>query len=186
MGERWMANINQSSLQHGSSEERKLVYQELCNSYRSIEIFRAQLLGLLPLLSGTGIFFLLNDIFANPKKEAFAEYYLGPIGIFGCAITLGLFIYELRGIRNCYRLIATGRTIEGEFCVRGQFSSYSRPILGFIGMRLAACTIYSTVLASWTFVALVPLKFPGTFWIVSLVFGISLVGSLSLVWRASA
>jgi hypothetical protein len=41
-------------------ENLKMAYQEVCTTYRAIDDFRAKLLGLLPLVSGTGIFFLLN------------------------------------------------------------------------------------------------------------------------------
>lgn len=37
-------------------------YQELCNSYRAIDDFRAKLLGFLPLATGTGIFLLLDKL----------------------------------------------------------------------------------------------------------------------------
>lgn len=90
-------------------KDLKVVYQELCNSYRAIDDFRAKLLGFLPLASGTGIFLLVKDETAFEK----AKPYFWAIGLFGFAITLGLFFYEIYGIRICTYLIETGKKLEG-------------------------------------------------------------------------
>ena len=87
-----------------TDEHRKMAYQEVCMSYRAIDDFRAKLLGLLPLVSGTGIFFLLN------MKTT--SVYLGPIGLFGSVVTLGLFLYELSCLQKCQYLIGHGEEIE--------------------------------------------------------------------------
>src|SRR5215204_2208982 len=100
-------------------ENRRVVYQELCNSYRAIDDFRAKLLGFLPLATGTGIFLLVSNLISNvqdvqnpaPKTEvqnlaAKTEVpnlltpetmtaFLWAAGAFGFSITLGLFFYEL-------------------------------------------------------------------------------------------
>src|SRR5262245_16336831 len=72
-------------------EEQLKVYEQLCTSYRAIDDFRAKLLGFLPLVSGSGVFLLLNDAFRNADKGDFARQFLRPIGLFGFVITLGLF-----------------------------------------------------------------------------------------------
>ncbi len=179
-----MTDLNQSLLGSGSpgQAEAKVVYQELCTSYRSIETFRGQLLGLLPLFSGSGIVLLLKSPFTEIMKGVSAGQYIGWVGILGCIVTLGLFSYELRGIRNCYRLIIAGQAIERQFGICGQLLSYPPPHLGFIGMRLAVCMIYSAVFAAWLFVALIPLAFQGAFWIAIGVFCLILALSYALVW----
>src|SRR2546423_10814248 len=68
-------------------------YQEVCTSYHALEDFRTKLLGFLPLASGAGIFFLLNDPFLQPDKQNFLKPFLFPIGLVGAIVTLGLLIY---------------------------------------------------------------------------------------------
>src|SRR5438552_9751159 len=95
-------------------------YQELCNSYRAIDEFRTKLLGFLPLATGAGIV-LLSDALTDEKKKQVAEEFLVPIGIFGFAVTVGLFFYELYGIKKCCHLINVGKQIEEEGGFNGQF-----------------------------------------------------------------
>ncbi len=58
------------------------MYKEVCAGYHAIADFRAKLLGLLPLASAGGIFFLLSDALTDVKKKEFSAAYLVPIGIF--------------------------------------------------------------------------------------------------------
>jgi hypothetical protein len=181
-----MTDLNQSSPGSGlpGQAEAILVYQELCTNYRSIETFRGRLLGLLPLFSGSGIVLLLNSPFTEIIKREFTGQYIEWVGVLGCIVTLGLFSYESRGIRNCYRLIIAGQAIERQFGICGQFLSYPPRFLCFIGMRLAVCMIYSAVFAAWVFVALIPLALQGALWIALGVFCLMLAVFYALVWRA--
>ena len=158
-----MSDTNQlpPRLEDPRDEDLKTAYQEVCMSYRAIDDFRAKLLGLLPLVSGAGIFFLLNT-----KTNL---VYLGPIGLFGSVVTLGLFLYELSCLQKCQYLIALGEEIECQQKTKGQFTLRIKSFKTF-----AACVIYSAVLAAWIFVALVPTQIPG--WVATLVFFISFVG----------
>jgi hypothetical protein len=85
------------------------IYQEICTSYHAIDIFRARLLGLLPLASGTGIFLLLGTGFFTQQAV-----FLLPIGLLGVGATSALFTLELRGIQKCRALIKAGKELEGE------------------------------------------------------------------------
>lgn len=76
-------------------DQVKAVYQEICMSYRAIDDFRARLLGLLPVVSGVGVGVLLGKDPGEPEPLWL------PIGLFGTVVTLGLFAYELYGIRKC-------------------------------------------------------------------------------------
>jgi len=154
---------NPKTLKH---EALRTAYQEVCTSYRAIDDFRAKLLGLLPLVSGTGIFFLLN---MNTTFE-----YLGPIGLFGSVITLGIFLYELSCLQKCQYLIGQGEEIEYRLNIKGQ-GQFNRDFQSW--KTFAACMIYSAVFAAWIFVALVPIQ--GFWWVAVLVFFISFVGSYS-------
>lgn len=154
-------NQLQPKLEDARDENLKMAYQEVCTSYRAIDDFRAKLLGLLPLVSGTGIFFLLN------MKTNLV--YLGPIGLFGSVVTLGLFLYELSCLQKCQYLIEHGEKIECQLKIEGQFD------LDFQSSKtFAACMIYSAVFAAWIFVALVSIQ--GPWWVAALVFFISFVG----------
>jgi hypothetical protein len=133
-----------------ADEELKVVYQEVCSSFHAIADFRAKLLGFLPLASGAGIFLLLNRSLTDGTEQ-----YLLPIGVFGFAVTLGLFFYELRGIQKCNSLVTGGKNIEELLGIHGQFRLIPPPINGFIRNTLASYVIYPAVLAAWTFVALV-------------------------------
>src|SRR5438270_11244136 len=70
----------------------RIVYQETCKTHNSIAGFRGTLLGLLPIASGAGIFLLLGKLGGDNR------WLLLPIGVFGAAVTWGLFMYEWRGI----------------------------------------------------------------------------------------
>jgi len=110
----------------------------------------------------------------------FSHEYLGPIGMFGFIITLGLFCYELRGIQQCNYLIACGAKIEGLLDVEGQFTVHPAPVGGFVGSTSAARVIYPAVLGAWIFLAFV-FALPLWAWLVGLlVFVLFLAGSFAL------
>src|SRR5688500_1953199 len=104
----------------GTREKLMNVYKELCTSRLAIDDFRVKLLGLLPLITGSGMFFLFKD--EDTKLESFKPY-LGAIGFFGFVITLGLFFYELHGIKKCDHLIEIGRQIEDRLGIDGQYKN---------------------------------------------------------------
>jgi hypothetical protein len=161
-------NQLQPKLEDPRDENLKMAYQELCTSYRAIDDFRAKLLGLLPLVSGTGIFFLLSSTL-NMKTNL---VYLGPIGLFGSVVTLGLFLYELSCLQKCQYLIGHGEEIEYQLKIKKQ-GQFDRDFQSW--KTFAACMIYSAVFAAWIFVALVPNQ--GFWWVAALFFFISFVGS---------
>lgn len=130
----------------------RTVYTELCNSYRAIDEFRTKLLGFLPLATGAGLFLLVTD----KDKIDSVQQFLRPIGYFGFIITLGLFFYEIYGIKKCGRLIRVGKYLEEKkLRIDGQFKSRPREVAGLINEPFAAGIIYPAVLAAWIFLALV-------------------------------
>ena len=145
-------------------ENLRLAYQELCKSYQSIVDFRAKLLGFLPLASGASLFAMLG----NGKDPV--PYYAWVIGLFGFAITLGLFFYELRGLQRAAALERTGRQLEAELGLgNGQFGIQPTAQLhGFVDARGAAWVIYPSVLAAWAYLAVLQ---PLGVWL-AVVFGI--------------
>src|SRR4051812_18525460 len=107
----------------------RLAYQEVCKSYQAIVDFRAKLLGFLPLASGAGAFAVLS-------KDPIPTWSWAA-GAFGFAITLGLFLYELRGLQRAGALEQTGREIEVALgLASGQFREQPAPQLrGFVDPR---------------------------------------------------
>ena len=126
------------------------LYGQLCESYRAIDSFRMSLLGLLPLASAGGVLFLF-------QKEEFTARQLSllpPIGAFAFAITLGLLLFEIYGIRKCHALILAGRDLEGRMGTHGQFICRPRAVGGQINEPFASGVIYPAVLAAWAYVGL--------------------------------
>ncbi len=96
------------------------LYQEICKSIHDVDDFRMKLLGLLPLTSLVGIFALGNNsLFATQASES--KKLIAFISVFAAALTLSLFIYEIRGILRCHGLILRGGEIEKLLGVKGQF-----------------------------------------------------------------
>lgn len=130
-------------------ESMRTAYRELCTSYRAIDDFRTKLLGLLPLATAGGIFVLISD----DQKARAAAPLLWYVGAFGAVTALGLFCYELYGIRKCTSLIKCGQALEGEMGIAGQFTRRPPGVGGMIDEVFAAGVIYPAVLAAWVFVA---------------------------------
>src|SRR5262245_32483665 len=134
-------------------------YQTLCTSYNAIDVFRGTLLGFLPLVTG-GLFLLAagkdeSNIFSNPKLSV-------PLGLFGLLVSLGLFIFEIYGIRRCTHLIVLGRHLERQLEVEGQFLHRPIGVEGFIPAKfsrlvnepMASGVIYPAVGAAWLYLSL--------------------------------
>lgn len=160
------------------SEAQQTVYRELCTSYHAIADFRAKLLGFLPLASGAGIFLLMDMAPAESLDETARSLYFGAIGAFGLIITLGLFVYELRGIQRCNGLIAVGTHIEQQLGVRGQFRG--RPAGGVISTTTASRVIYPAVLGAWVYLALVVIWPATAAWGAALAFMTGVAGSFAI------
>ena len=131
------------------AENLKSVYGQLCDSYRAIDDIRMKLLGLLPIATGAGILVLTKGGASTPAKGLSL-----PIGLFGLVVTLGLFSYELHGIKKCGYFIDAGKKIEADLGIYGQFQRRPHELAGFIDEPFSASIIYPAVLASWLFFAL--------------------------------
>jgi hypothetical protein len=158
-------------------EDVRKVYEELCTSYRAIDDFRAKLLGFLPLASAGGIFLLVGTD-ARDLTPATKPFFLAA-GTFGFFITLGLFFYELYGVKKCGALINAGKKLEKDLEIdaqHGQFTARPREVAEVINEPFAAGVIYPAVLAAWTFVALVPGSRDVHWWTVGLAIGVFVIG----------
>ena len=131
------------------------VYDQLCTSYHAIDDFRAKLLGILPLVTGTSMSFLLSNLGDAKNISITTPSLLAAIGVFGLLITLGLFSYEIFGIKKCGALIKAGRDLEASLQIEnGQFVNRPQNVAYLINEPFAAAVIYPTVLAAWTFFTL--------------------------------
>src|SRR5689334_6833492 len=122
------------------------VYQHICGSHNGIAEFRAKLLALLPIASGTGILLLLKQ-----KDTELNAPMLFPIGLFGFVVVFGLFLYELRGIEDCVLLRRRACEIErmlGVGIETGQFGGRGPGKYGFVDEIGAGWIVYNAVMAA--------------------------------------
>lgn len=138
------------------SEERddlKVISQQLCDSYRAIDDARTKLLGLLTIATGAGILGLSGGNRAGPGSGLSVA-----VGVFGVVATLGLFSYEIHGIKKCAAFIDAGRLIEERLNIYGQFKRRPREAAGFIDEPFSASIIYPASLAGWVFFAMLDVE----------------------------
>lgn len=81
-------------------------YGDICKNIRVTDDVSFKLLGLVPLLSGSGILVVVL------KSEALLSPAVYLISLFGALLTLGLFRWELRNIQTCQWLIQRAADIE--------------------------------------------------------------------------
>jgi hypothetical protein len=127
----------------------KGAYEQLCQSYRAIDDFRAKLLGFLPLVTGGGLILLTGRV------DEVGKVFFRPVGLLGVAVTTGLLAYEMFGIKKCHHLLEAGRELEKKMVLpAGQFIDRPKDLLGVVNEPFAAAAIYPAVLAAWTYLAL--------------------------------
>src|ERR1700675_959720 len=126
-------------------ERLQKAYGKLCKSSHAIDDFPAKLLGVLPAATGAGILFTAKD------NVSLLQHHPQAIGLFGFVIALGLFSYEIYGIKKCAALIQRGRLIERQLSIEGQFVTRPHHVLWVIDETFATGLIYPAVLASWAF-----------------------------------
>jgi hypothetical protein len=122
-------------------------YEEICKSHQAIADFRGKLLGLLPLAAGAGIFLLLDKASASKAPLLFAA------GVFGVAITVGLYCYEHRGMKECVLLRERGANLERELRLVEDYSRFQGNMPGFVGPQGAGPIVYFAVIGGWLFVS---------------------------------
>jgi hypothetical protein len=145
------------------------IYDKCSEGYHRVDDFRAKLLGFLPLASGIAIF---GALYVDPKSILSDNF--PALGVFGVLITLGLLIYEMKGIAKCTQFIFLGTLIEnkikdsrkrdtespGNF-LTGYFTELSlrKKIWGNIVTEpVASAIIYSTVIAAWSYIIFLDVK----------------------------
>jgi hypothetical protein len=145
-----------SESQQGSSapvdgeENLPAAYQAARDRHHQIDDFRGKLLALLPIASGAAGLLLLS-------KSDTIDKYLTPIGIFGLAVTFGLFLYELHGISVCKQIIKQAGILEEKLNIPkplGLFRDREPNLVQrLFEPEMASWVVYLSVLAGWCYVA---------------------------------
>ena len=160
-----------------------MIYTELCTSYRAIDDFRQKLLSILPLASGGLLAFLIDPKLLSGEGSAIFKPLLPAIGVLGFLVTLGLFFFEIYGIRRCTYLIFVGAYIESKSDVEhGQFRDRPPGVLGFISEPMAAGIVYPAVMAAWSYLAMYFLDNCSAFRAVPVAVGVFLSFVAFMVW----
>lgn len=163
-----------------ADETKTTIYQTICNSYSAINDWRAKLLGFLPLASGAGIFFLLNNSFTAGGKSTAITPYLLPIGIVGAVITFGLFVYDIRAIQVRRSLIEAGKEIEKLLGIYGQFRMRPHSFGRLTNDLQGSTLIYFAIIAGWIFFGLA-FSSPQEAWLIAIVVFVTGVLSVNII-----
>jgi hypothetical protein len=175
-------NLDTTAPQDPNNENAQTAYEETCTSYHAIDDFRLRLLGLLPVATGTGVFLLLNsntDLLSSNSgadQQQTLETFLIAIGSIGFTFTLGLFAYEVFGIKRCHALIETGERLEIQLAARGQFRTRPSKLMGFVNEPLASALIYPASMAAWIFLTV---AYRADMWRILAPVGIFLIGLIA-------
>lgn len=124
----------------------RVLYAEVCSSWRALVDVRFKLLGLVPAVSAIALGTLL------PRRPAGEELEAAPglaIAAFGFLVTFALFLYDQRNSQLHDELISRGRRIEYELGVAiGQFRG--RPgSWRIVKHDTATLIVYGATLAAW-------------------------------------
>ena len=144
-----MSDRSSAEIQHPGNAHFEVAYNQIHNRYAGITDFRGKLLGLLPLATGTGTFLLLQRA---QNETADLRRFLGPIGIFGLIVTVGLFLYELRGMQRCNELEKQGKALELQMNLDGLGPFQGLPERWFhnmLGAPAAGLIVYIATAVAW-------------------------------------
>lgn len=143
---RWLPRSS-TVIEKANDETLRFEYDEICKSHQAITDFRGKLLGLLPLAAGTGIFLLLD------KSSNIETPLLAAAGVFGALITIGLYFYEHRGMKECILLRERGGKLECRLRLMKDYSRFQGNTPGFVGPQGAGPIVYFAVVGGWLFVS---------------------------------
>jgi len=138
------------------NQDLNTIYEKCYDGYQKVDEIRFNLLRFFPLSSGLTI---LGSLYIVDKNnQSIIIPYHCELGFFGLIVSIGLLIYELKGIEKCTQFIYLGAWIETkmkENIVQKEPTGYFTQLLkgnSIITEPLASAFIYSIVLALWTYV----------------------------------
>jgi len=118
----------------------KMEYSEICDSYHQVRDMQLKLLTLIPIASAISASVLINA----------PETHTAMVGLVGFALTLGLFLYSLRGTQHANALSKQGSSLEKELGLSvGQFKDRPQEMTWIIGYTTASTLMYVVVLMAW-------------------------------------
>jgi hypothetical protein len=121
-------------------------YTNLSLDIRTTDDISFKLMGIVPLVSGTGIVGLLL------ARNTLSAPVICLLSLFAAVVTLGLFRWELRNIQNCRWLKAYADALERKALERADLKDayVEQPTSPQgIGKRGGETIIYATTLATW-------------------------------------
>ena len=124
-------------------------YVEICKAHTAITDFRGKLLALFPVAGAGGLFLAIG-------KSAIDLRWVLPVSVFAFAVTAGLFVYELRQIKECIALARQAALIEDRLGVPAGLRQFrdSPPLsLGVVGVEWGSWVLYVTLLVGWFWLA---------------------------------
>ena len=125
--------------------EAKL-YDQWCADIRATDEISFKLIGIVPLVSGTGLLTIFLTNGQLPPEILIA------LSLFAAAVTLGLFRWELRNIQTCAWLIyyvgELERTVLDGEPVKKNLGDWPKPPQG-IGKTEAEKFIYTVTIVTW-------------------------------------
>ena len=130
-------------------------YAEICSNIRATDEISFKLLGLVPLVSGAGIFVLL-DRSKQPTWSPMAIF----AAVFGAVVTFAIYRWEIRNIQTCRWLIDRAAELERNELglARGQFHARD-PAPALFGRKMgkteAERLLYWTTIAAWLLLPIV-------------------------------
>lgn len=128
-----------------TTDTLKMEYSEICTSYHNVRDRELKLLTLVPIASTIAASIFIKTTDRNHGVS---------VALLSFLLTLGLFLYSLRGTQHAATLIEQGCSLEkglGLTTDNGQFSG--RPAPWFGGYTLAVALIYVPVLLAWAYAA---------------------------------
>lgn len=120
----------------------RLEYSEICKSYQNVRDMQLKLLTLMPIISGTAVSVVIKV--PTDRVHTFA------VASVGFALTLGLFLYSLRGTKHADALENQGGLLEEKLGLPvGQFKDRPQKMTWLVGYTPASTLMYMAILMAW-------------------------------------
>jgi hypothetical protein len=134
-----------SALSADQREALKVLYGEVCTTWRTLLDVRFKLLGLVPFVTVAVLVALLPS-----SREGLTGRAAWLVCTVGLLVTVGLLIYEKRNSELYNELISRGRRIEAELGIKiGIFRGRPESKIPYINHTTAIALIYVAALFGW-------------------------------------
>jgi hypothetical protein len=121
-GESYMNEVQNITAEKAPDPQMSAIYRNLIENIRVTDDISFKLLGTVPLVSGIGSGGLSLLTMSGHRLNDFAV--LG-LSLIGCAITIGLFRWELRNIQRCTWFISRAANIERQMFPDGDACQFN-------------------------------------------------------------